>query len=90
MKKFDVCVCGSGDVKDGICRECRSLLRAKKSKSIEIVEKFRADYNRQHGTYKSYGQFVLLIDTISRRKKESDDRRKETVVKKVRRNRRTY
>lgn len=90
MKKFNVCVCGSSDVKDGICKECRYLLRAKKSKSVEIVEKFRADYNRQHNTYKSYGQFVLLIDMISRRKKESDDRRKETVIKKVRRNRRPY
>lgn len=87
MKDIDICICGSKCVKSGLCEECLYLLRAKRSKSIGIVEKFREDYNRQHGTYKSYGQFVLLLDMIDRRKKQVDGRRKKAVVKKVRRNR---
>lgn len=87
MNGIDICICGNKSAKNGICEECIYLLRAKKSKNIGIVEKFREDYNRQHGTYKSYGQFVLLLDMIDRRKKDFDDRRKKAVVKKVRRNR---
>jgi len=83
----DICICGSKSIKSGLCEECTRLLRAKRSKSIRVVEKFREDYNRLHGTYKSYGQFVLLLDLISRRKKEVDNRRKKAVVKKVRKNR---
>ena len=83
MSSEKYCICGNKAVKSGLCDECTRLLRAKRSKSIEIVEKFRNEYNRAHGTYKSYGQFVLLLDMIDRRKK-SDDRRKKAVVKKVR------
>lgn len=87
MKDIDICICGNERVKWGLCEECLYLLRAKRSKSIAIVEKFRKDYNEKHGTYKSYGQFVLLLDMIDRRKRQVDDRRKKAVVKKVRRNR---
>ena len=87
MKNIDICICGSESIKSGLCEDCIYLLRAKKSKSIGIVEKFRKDYNEKYGTYKSYGQFVLLLDMIDRRKKQIDDRRKKAVVKKVRRNR---
>lgn len=83
----NVCFCGNKSVKSGLCEECLCLLRAKKSKNIKIVEKFREDYNKQHGTYRSYGQFVLLLDLLDRRKKEVDNRRKKAVIKKVRRNR---
>ncbi len=88
MKKFDSCVCGEKNIKDGLCENCRFLLRAKKSKNIGIVEKFRDDYNRNSNIYKSYGQFVLLLDMIDRRRKEVDNRAKKAVVKKVRGNRR--
>lgn len=86
MKEIDICICGNKCVKSGLCEECLYLLRAKRSKSIAVVEKFREDYNEKHGTYKSYGQFVLLLDTIDGRKR-LDDRRKKAVTKKVRRNR---
>lgn len=87
MKDIDICICESKCVESGLCEECLYLLRAKKSKSIGIVEKFRKDYNEKYGTYKSYGQFVLLLDMIDRRKRQIDDRRKKAVVKKVRGNR---
>lgn len=86
MKSTDICVCGRKSVKSGLCDECLYLLRAKQSKNIGVVEKFRTDYNENHGVYKSYGQFVLLIDMIYERKRQFDDRRKKAVVKKVRRN----
>ena len=79
---MNICVCGKKAVKDGLCEECIYLLRAKRSKSIGVVEKFRTEYNENHDIYKSYGQFVLLLDMIDRRKK-SDDRRKKAAVKKV-------
>lgn len=84
----DICYCGNRSIKSGLCEECLYLLRAKRSKSIKIIEKFREDYNNQHGTYKSYGQFVLMLDLLDRRKREIDNTRKKAVVKKVRRNRR--
>lgn len=84
----DICYCGNRSIKSGLCEECLYLLRAKKSKSIKIIEKFREDYNNQHGTYKSYGQFVLMLDLLDRRKRDIDNTRKKAVVKKVRRNRR--
>lgn len=84
----DICYCGNRSMKSGLCEECLYLLRAKRSKSIKIIEKFREDYNNQHGTYKSYGQFVLMLDLLDRRKREIDNTRKKAVVKKVRRNRR--
>ncbi len=87
MNKIEICICGNDSVKSGLCDECLYLLRAKRSKNIGVVEKFREDYNSRHGTYKSYGQFVLLLDTIYRRKIEVDNRRKKATVKKVRRNR---
>ena len=86
MKKINVCVCGSESGGGSLCDECIALLRAKKSKNISVIEKFRFDYNQKHGTYKSYGQFVLLLDMLDRRKK-SDDRRKKAAIKKIRRNR---
>lgn len=88
MKEFNFCICGENSIKNGLCEECQRLLRAKTSKSINVIEKFRSDYNNQHNTYMSYGQFVLMIDLIYRRKKESDNRRKKAVVKKIRGNRR--
>lgn len=78
------CFCGKNAVKDGICEDCRYLLRAKRSKKIEIIEKFRRDYNRLNGTYKSYGQFVAIIDCIAERKKSFDNRRKKANIKKIR------
>ena len=88
MKSIDICVCGNVAVRNGLCDECLYLLRAKRSKSIGVIEKFRNDYNENHSVYKSYGQFVLLLDTIDRRKKQVDNRRKKAVVKKVRKDRR--
>lgn len=82
-----LCVCGEKAVKKGLCEECLYLLRAKKTKNIIVLEKFRSDYNKKHNTYKSYGQFVLLLETIDRRRKEIDNRGKKATVKKVRRNR---
>lgn len=84
---MEKCICGSLICKNGLCEECGYLIRAKRSKSIAVIEKFREDYNREHGTYKSYGQFVVLLDLIDRRKREVDNRRKKVSVKKVRRNR---
>ncbi len=81
------CVCGKPCVKYGLCQECNMLLRAKRSKNIAIVEKFRNDYNNSH-TYKTYGQFVALLDLIYRRKKSFDNRRKKGVSEKIRGNRR--
>ena len=46
MKKNIKCICGADAESDGICKECRTLLRAKRSKNIAIVEKFREDYNK--------------------------------------------
>lgn len=85
---MNVCICGNKSIKSGLCEECLYLLRAKRSKNIKLVEKFREDYNRKHNTYKSYGQFVLMIDTIYRRKREIDNRGKKAIVKEVRGNRR--
>lgn len=87
MKKEKICICGNKAEKNGLCEECLWLLRAKKSKNIGIVEKFRADYNARHNTYKTYGQFVAMIDLIDRRRK-LDDRRKKATAKKVWGNRR--
>lgn len=84
MKKEEVCICGNSCGISGICDECKYLLRAKRSKSIRVIELFRADYNRMHGTYKTYGQFVAMLDAIARRKKYFDSRRKEENIKKVR------
>ena len=80
----NICVCGNKSAKNGICEECLRLLRAKRSKNIKIVEKFREDYNRMHGTYKSYGQFVAMLDGIARRKNRFDSRRQEKNIKKLR------
>ena len=88
MKGLTLCICGSEVVKNGLCEECMDLLRAKKSKNIGVLEKFRRDYNEKHSTYKSYGQFVLLLDMIDRRKRDVDNRRKKATVKKVRGDRR--
>ena len=88
MKKFDSCVCGERNIDNGLCESCRALIRAKRSKKIAVVEKFRADYNRQKGTYKSYGHFVLLLDMIDRRKREIDNRGEKATAAKIRRNRR--
>ncbi len=90
MKNIDFCICGEKAVKKGLCEECLYLLRAKKSKNISVVEKFRGDYNTTHNTYKSYGQFVLLLDMIDRRRREVEYRGKKAVIKKVRKNRRSY
>ncbi len=87
MNSVKVCICGNRIFKNGLCEECVYLLRAKRSKSISVVEKFRSDYNKNHNTYKSYGQFVMMLDMIDRRKREVDNRRKKAVVKKVRSNR---
>ena len=83
---MEVCICGNKAIKNGLCEECMYLLRAKRSKSLNVIEKFRNDYNRKHNTYKSYGQFVLLLDMIDRRKKEVDNTRKKANAKKIRRN----
>lgn len=87
MNNIDICICGNKSIKSDLCEECLYLLRAKKSKNIRIVEKFREDFNNKNGTYKSYGQFVLLLDMIDRRKRQVDDRRKKAAAKKIRRNR---
>lgn len=84
MKKKERCICGSSSGVSGICDECRCLLRAKRSKKIDVIEKFRADYNKLHNTYKTYGQFVAMLDAIARRKKDFDNRRKKEGFKKVR------
>lgn len=90
MMNIEFCICGEKAIKNGLCEECLHLLKAKKSKNISVIEKFRRDYNNSHTMYKSYGQFVLLLDMIDRRKKEFDNRRKKAGVKKIQRNRRSY
>ena len=90
MKNMNFCICGNKSVKSGLCDECMYLLRAKRSKSIAVVEKFREDYNKKHNTYNSYGQFVAMLDLISRRKKHFDNRRKKDNFKKIRTDRRPY
>lgn len=84
MKNYDLCVCGNKSYDKGLCEECIYLLRAKKSKNISVIEKFRADYNARHGVWVTYGQFVGLIDNIAMRRKDFDCRRKEKNIKKVR------
>lgn len=84
---MEKCVCSSIVHKRGICTECENLLKTKRIKNIMAIEKNREEYNRLHGTYKSYGQFVLLLDLIDRRRKEFDNRTKKGCVKKVRKNR---
>ncbi len=84
---MEKCVCGNKAVKGGLCAECHSLLRAKKSKNIKIIEKFREDYNKAHGGYKTYGQFVAMLDLIYRRKRDFDHRRKKDFSETVRGNR---
>ena len=86
MKKMNYCICGNKAIKYGLCDECIYLLRAKRSRNITVVEKFREDYNKNHNTYKSYGQFVGMLDLISRRKKYFDNRRKKDDFKKIRSN----
>ena len=90
MKSVTVCICGEKAVKKGLCEECLYLLKAKKSKNIAVIEKFRSDYNEKYNTYKSYGQFVLLLDMLDRRKREVDNRGKKAVIKKVRKYRGAY
>lgn len=82
--KTEKCVCGNKSEKSGICKECLHLLKAKRSKSIKVIEKFREDYNRMHGIYKSYGQFTALLDQIAWRKRHFDSRRKEKNIKGLR------
>ena len=48
MRNDKFCICGNKAVRYGLCDECIYLLRAKRSKSIAIVEKFRDDYNKTH------------------------------------------
>ena len=90
MNKIEICICGNESVMIGLCEECLYLLRAKRSKNLGVVEKFREDYNNRYNTYKSYGQFVLLLDMIDRRKRDIDNRRNKDTAKKVRRNKRSY
>ena len=66
------------------------MLQSLYIENIAIIEKLRQDYNKKHNTYKSYGQFVLLLDMIDRRKRDIDNRRKKATAQKVRRNRRSY
>lgn len=84
MKNKKTCFCGKECRRGVICDECKLLLRAKKSKSISVIEKFRNDYNKNHGTYISYGKFVVLIDNTARRKRNFDNRRKEENLKTLR------
>lgn len=84
MKNIEICICGNKVFDKGLCEECLYLLRAKRSKNVNVIEKFRKDYNDKHNVYKSYGQFVLFIDMLDRRRKEVDNRRKKAAVKKVR------
>lgn len=86
MRDINICICNAKAVKCGLCEDCLDLLRAKKSKNIRIVERFRRDFNEKRNTYKSYGQFVLMLDMIERRKREVDGRRKKADIKKIRRN----
>ncbi len=82
MAEVVKCTCNN----DGICDRCKYLLKAKKSKKISVIEKFKNEYEKMYGIYMSYGQFVAMIDGIHRRKTELDNRRKKESTKKVRRN----
>ena len=54
MKNNEFCICGNKAVRHGLCDECIYLIRAKRSKSIAIVEKFREDYNKIHNLHFKY------------------------------------
>lgn len=84
MSELNKCICGNGASRYGLCEECKILLKAKKMKDIAAVEKLRNEYNSKNDTYKTYGQFVCLVDAIYRRKKEIDNRRKKASIAKVR------
>lgn len=87
MKTTDKCICLNESVSYGLCNECIMLLKAKRCKNISVIENMRKEYNEKHNQYKTYGQFVAMIEEISRRKKDFDNRRKKASIKKVRANR---
>lgn len=83
MKMEVKCICGNTATTNGICDECKCLLRARQCKNLEMFEKIRSAYNLKRNTYKTYGQFVAYIDAIYRRKRSFDNTRKKATVKKI-------
>ncbi len=86
MKTIEKCICSKEISAHGLCEECLMLLKVKKCKSIALIEKIRANYNKTHSQYKTYGQFVAMVEEISRRKKNFDNRRKKANTTKIRTN----
>ena len=86
MKTTQKCICLNNASAHGLCEECIALLKVKKCKNIAMIEKIRTKYNETHDQYKTYGQFVAMVEEISRRKKDFDNRRKKANTKKIRTN----
>ena len=63
--------------KDNICPICRYYLRALHSKDVHFVERLRYEYIRQYGRHISYGQFIVKLEQIERRRRNDDKRKKE-------------
>ena len=74
------CDCGALYIpqhpKDNICPECRYYLRGLHSKNVYLIEDLRAEYNKHHH-YKSYGQFVALLQVIEERRRRGIDNKRE-------------
>ena len=75
--------CGCGELyepqhnKDNICPVCRYYLRALHSKDVHFVERLRREYIEKYGRHISYGQFIVKLEQIERRRRNDDKRKKE-------------
>lgn len=74
--------CGCGELyepqhdKDNICPICRYYLRALRSKDVRFVERLRHEYIEQYGRHISYGQFIVKLEQIERRRRIDIKRKK--------------
>ncbi len=67
------CACGRLytpiDAKDDMCLHCRTWRKLLFEKDTLKFERGRAKYNETYGTNYSYGQLVLLLENIERKRK---------------------
>ena len=74
--------CGCGEQyepqhnKDNICPVCRYYLRALHSKDVHFVERLRREYIEKYGRHISYGQFIVKLEQIERRRRIDIKRKK--------------
>ena len=47
-----------------LCFECRKLKRLRRCKDITLVERQRHLYNARNNTGLTYGQFILMLESI--------------------------